>query len=229
MSVEFFTFSYQNPGRAERMRKRFADENLNLNFVPPVEPEDARIISAPPNQKRTWAIMWSHLDMLKAFLETDADFGVFCEDDITIRSGLGKLQHEITGAYRRLNLEILLLGYLINYKPVQTTIHPEFGPPLNNYNYLNYGDHIWGSQMYMLDRTTARKFLNKYTVEYAISAESNSNIPYFSPDWTLTKEGRRALIYPMLAVEEGQVATSHQGQAEFHRQCHETHIDENYH
>lgn len=211
------------------MRKRFTDEGLTLNFVASVEQDDARIIPAPPNQKRTWAIMWNHLDMLKAFLESDAEFGVFCEDDITIRRGMGTLLHEITGAYRRLNLEILLLGYLINYKPATIRIHSEFSEPADNFVYLNYGDHIWGSQMYMLDRRTSQRFLNTYTVNYAIEAERNSKIPYFSPDWTLTKEGRRAIIYPMLAVEEGQVATSHQGQAEFHRQCHETHIDENYH
>jgi hypothetical protein len=229
MSVEFFTFSYRNPARETRMKLRFANEQLNLNFVQPVEIEDSRLIPAPPSQKRTWAIMWSHLDMLKTFVETDADYGIFCEDDITIRRGLKELLPEITSAYNRLNLEILLLGYLVNYRPVKIGITSEFKLINCNFIYMNYSDNVWGSQMYMLDRKTARKFLTIYTVEYAMNSELDKSIPYFSPDWTLTKNGKRAAIYPMLAVEEGQVATSHQGQAEFHRQCHEIHFDENYH
>jgi len=218
-----YTFSYQNPTRAAAMCARFAEEEVELEFVEPVESEDTRILMSPPDQRRTWAIMWSHLDMLKTFLESDGEFGIFCEDDIMIRKGLKQLLPEIGAAYKRLNLEILLLGYLLNYRPVQVIGHDEF-PPTTNYTYLNYPDHLWGSQMYLLDRRTAKKFLSRYTVEYA-----KSGVNPFSPDWTLTKEGRRAAIYPMLAVEEGKVVTDHQGQIEFHRLCMEAQMDSNYH
>uniref|UniRef100_A0A6C0DWB3 Glycosyltransferase n=1 Tax=viral metagenome TaxID=1070528 RepID=A0A6C0DWB3_9ZZZZ len=221
--MRVYTFSYQNPTRATAMRTRFALEDLELEFVPPVEPDDARLVCAPHDQRRTWAIMWSHLDMLKIFLESYSEVGLFCEDDILIRKGLKQLLPEIIATYKRLGLEILLLGYLLNFRPVQLIGHAEFSPQ-SNYSYLNYPDHLWGSQMYMLDRRTAKKFLSRYTVEFARSA----TVP-FSPDWTLTKEGRRALIYPMLAVEEGRVATDHQGQIEFHRLCAEAQLDSNYH
>ena len=205
------------------MRARFAEEDVELEFVEPVEAMDARLESAPPDQRRTWAIMWSHLDMLKVFLESDQELALFAEDDILIRKGLKHILPEAAAAYRRLELEILLLGYLLNYRPVQVIAHEEF-PPLTNYTYMNYPDHIWGSQMYMLDRRTAKKFLSCYTVEFAKSG----SVP-FSPDWTLTKDGRRAAIYPMLAVEEGKVVTDHQGQREFHRICAEAQLDSNYH
>jgi len=221
--MRVYTFSYQNPTRAAAMQTRFAEEGVELEFVPPVEPDDARLESAPPGQRRTWAIMWSHLDMLKTFLESDLEFGLFCEDDIMIRKGLKDLLPEVTAAYRRLKLEILLLGYLLNYRPVQVIGHDEF-PLTTNYTYMNYPEHLWGSQMYLLDRITAKKFLDRYTVEFARSG----TVP-FSPDWTLTKEGRRALIYPMLAVEEGRVATDHEGQREFHRVCAAAQSDSNYH
>jgi hypothetical protein len=224
-SIRFYTFSYQNPERASRMVNRFAEENLNLEFTDPVEPSDSRVLNAPKGQHRTWAIMWNHMDMLKQFMESDAEFGVFCEDDITIRRNIGKFIHEAAAAYKRLNLEILLLGYLIPYKPTTTSYHDETPPLEPNYTYISYGDHIWGSQMYMLDRATAQKFLNLYTVEYAISSLTDPSKPHFSPDWTLTKVGKRAAIYPMLAVEEGIVVTGHQGQIEFHRTCHEIHYD----
>lgn len=204
------------------MIRRFTDEGLPLEFVEPVEQTDARIQTAPPAERRTWSIMWSHLDMIKTFLESDAEFGIFTEDDILIRKGLKRLLPEVVAAYKRLDLEILLLGYLLNYRPVQVITPPEFSQ-LENYTYFNYHDELWGSQMYLLDRRTARKFLQNYTVELT----RNSQTP-FSPDWTLTKDGRRAAIYPMLAVEAGEVATTHQGQAEFHRRCAEAQLDDNY-
>lgn len=67
------------------MTERFSKEDLHLEFVDPVEITDARVFPAPANQRRTWSIMLNHLDMLKTFLESDADYGVFCEDDIYIR------------------------------------------------------------------------------------------------------------------------------------------------
>jgi hypothetical protein len=222
MSVAIYSFSYNNPKRKAAMVRRFAEEGLPLEFVEPVEQTDARIQMAPAVEKRTWSIMWSHLDMIKTFLESDAEFGIFTEDDILIRKGLKRLLPEVVAAYRRLDLEILLLGYLLNYRPVQVITPSEF-PQLENYTYFSYHDELWGSQMYLLDRRTARKFLKIYTVEFA----RNSQTP-FSPDWTLTKAGRRAAIYPMLAVEGGEVATTHQGQAEFHRLCAEAQLDDNY-
>jgi hypothetical protein len=224
MSVNFYTFSYQNPVRAAAMRKRFEAEELELEFVEPVYSDDPRIIGAPDGQGRTWSIMWNHLDMLKCFLESGADYGVFCEDDIQIRKGLKTIMPEVIAAYKRLDLEILLLGYLSISKPAGLISRPEF-PTLQNFLYLKYPDELWGSQMYLLDRKTADKFLEKYTVEFARTR--TEEIP-FSPDWTLTKDGRRAIIYPMLGVEEGKVATGHQGQIDFHRQCAAMHLDNNY-
>ena len=93
---------------------------------------------------------------------------------------------------------------------------------------MTYEDHLWGAHMYMLDRKTAQKFLSIYTVEYSRESLKDDNIPHFSPDWTLTKNGRRAVVYPMMGVEEGHVATSDQGQAEFHKACHQRHYNPAY-
>lgn len=79
--------------------------------------------------------------------------------------------------------------------------------------------------MYMLNRKVAKKFLQLYTVEYAKTTLLMPNIPFFSPDWTLTKIGTRALVYPMMGIEEGQVATDDIGQIEFHKRCHKIHYD----
>jgi len=218
-SVKFYTCSFGNPGRKQRMAERFEKEGLELEFVEPVELTDTRIFPAPGNHRRTWAIMFNHLDMLKTFLESDADYGVFCEDDIYIRKNFKNYIPSLIFGYEKYNLEILLLGYLIPHDVATIKVNPDFKLLDSQLLFLKFTDDLWGSQMYMLNRETAHKFLMKYTVEYALRSEKNPNIPYFSPDWTLTKEGARAITYPMLAVEEGNVVTSHTGQASFHDRC----------
>ena len=219
MSTKFYTFSFHNPGRATRMKERFEKEGLELEFVAPVEITDSRVLPAPDNQKRTWAIMLNHLDMLKTFLESDAEYGIFCEDDIYIRKNLKSYISNCVSAYEKYDLEILLLGYLLPYNAAEINVHPDFKLLDSQSLFLKYTDDVWGSQMYMLNRVIAERFLRKYTIEYALKSERNPNIPYFSPDWTLTKEAKRAIICPMLAVEEGNVVTSHGGQALFHEKC----------
>ncbi len=228
MSVNFYTFSFNNPGRKQRMTERFSKEDLHLEFVDPVEITDARVFPAPANQRRTWSIMLNHLDMLKTFLESDADYGVFCEDDIYIRKNFKSYIQALTQGYERFNLEILLIGYLLPHNSAEINVHPNFKLYESQLLFMNYTDDLWGSQMYMLNRDTARKFLELYTVNYALKSENNPNIPYFSPDWTLTKVGRRAIVYPMLAVEEGNVVTSHGGQASFHQKCTSFNYDPNF-
>lgn len=201
------------------MTERFEKEGLHLEFVDPVEADDARVMPAPHNQKRTWSIMLSHLDMLKTFLESDAEYGVFCEDDIYIRKGFHTYIDTLVHNYKKYELEILLIGYLLPHSPAEINVHPDFKMLESQLLFLKYTDDLWGSQMYMLDRQTASNFLSIYTVGYALKSERNPNIPYFSPDWTLTKAGKRAIVYPMLAVEEGAVVTSHAGQASFHQRC----------
>jgi hypothetical protein len=230
MSVNFYTFSFRNPERKARMIERFEKEGLNLEFVDPVELSDSRVFPAPNNHRRTWAIMLNHMDMLKTFLESDAEYGVFCEDDIYIRKNFKSYIPTLIEGYIKYDLEILLIGYLLPYSAAEIKVHSDFKLLDTQLLFLDYTDNLWGSQMYMFNRVTADKFLRKYSVEYAVMTKINPNIPYFSPDWTLTKEGRKAIVYPMLAVEEGNVVTSHCGQASFHEKCTKFNYDPNlYH
>jgi len=208
------------------MKRRFAEENLPLEFVNSVEFSDPRLATAPQEVRRNWAIMFNHLDMLTEFLNSNADYGIFCEDDIFIRRNFKQFLPEIVAAAKRRSIEILLLGYLLPYKPVEIVSRArefsEIGP---NFTFHAYPDDLWGSQMYMLSRDAATKLLEKYNVDYAKATLTNPSLTPFSPDWTLTKDGRRALTYPMLAVEEGIVVTTHQGQVDFHKRCFEAQFD----
>jgi len=226
---KIYCFSFNNPERKAQMTHRFNLEQLDFEFVNPVADNDPRIDrpALPQNIRRNCAIMWSHLDMLREFLNSENEFGIFCEDDIHIRKEFKLYIPEILLNYRRRNLEILLLGYLLPYKPIQLNAPKEFAEFGLNLTYHSYTEDTWGSQMYLLDRKTAAKFLEIYTVAYSEATVHDTLLTPFSPDWTLTKFGRRALIYPMLAVEMGTVVTSHTGQIDFHNRCHLAHYSLN--
>jgi GR25 family glycosyltransferase involved in LPS biosynthesis len=212
------------------MIDRFNAEQLDFEIVTPVADNDPRIDrpTLPQNIRRNCAIMWSHLDMLRAFLQSENEYGIFCEDDIHIRKECKQLIPEIILNYRRRNLEILLLGYLLPYKPIQIKAPKEFPEHGLNLTYHSYPEETWGSQMYLLNRKTATKFLDIYTVAYSEATVHDTCMTPFSPDWTLTKFGRRALVYPMLAVEMGTVVTRDVGHVEFHKRCHVTNYNENF-
>lgn len=216
-SVAVYAFSFNNPERMKRMNIRFESVGYPIHWVPPVLTSDARIPTDEP-QKRTHAIMLNHLDMIVAFLASNNQYGIFCEDDIYIRRDFSVLMPSIIEGYKRHGLDVLLLGYLMNYVPlsIQTFRGHDLleTPPL----FMNYDDGLWGSQMYMMDKTAALKVLEAFQDVQSVKE-------FYSPDWTITKFGKRALVYPMLAVEEGNVVTDHVGQQTFHKQCTAIHYD----
>jgi hypothetical protein len=227
--MNFYTFSFNNPERKANMIRQFAEENIPLTFVNPVESTDPRVEKAPDNLKRLWSITLSHLDMLTEFLKSDAEFGVFCEDDIRLRKNIAQQLPEIMLKFRRYNLEILLLSYLCVYVPVVSYMHPSHKEIEIPYTYFSYTTELWGAHMYMMDRPTAKRMLEKYTVAYAETTLTDSSLTHFNPDWTLTKDAeRKAAIYPMLSLEAGVVNTTHQGQIDFHKQAFDAHFDPAY-
>lgn len=220
-SVRFFCFSFQNPERKARMEARFKQLDLPYTFVEPVPIDDPRI---PTNahEKRTDAIMWSHLDMIRAFLNSDASHGIFCEDDIYIRRDLPDRLEELVAGYRRASLDVLLLGYL-QPSPLVTAV-PWFSlTPGGPATFLGYHDDLWGSQMYLMDRRWASAVLER------CAAGSSGVVGPFSPDWTLTKWGRRALVWPMMAVEEGVVVAEVDAHRSFHARCTAANYDPTVH
>lgn len=220
--VRYYGLTYKNPDRVRRLKERFQKENLDIEIIEGADHTDSRVACAPSGACGIWSCMWGHLNMIKRFLESNSLFGIFCEDDIMLRKGFGKRIPEFIFAYQRMELEILLLGYLLPIVPVSIE-----GNKLNLLEhplcYLHYGNDLWGSQMYMLDRKTAQKFLNKYTKEYALSTIHNKSLIPFSADWSITKDGKRALVYPLFALEEGTIESNHDSQTRFHKYCHNLH------
>ena len=215
----FYVINFNDDARRERMVSRFSKIGLKEpHFVDPVFISDLRLNNDEIQHKRTCSIMLQHLDSLKHFLDnTDKDLCIVCEDDVHISKNLRNDLPEIIEQFKTLDLDVLLLGYLFMY-PVDTETNAHFTPKSRSkkYKYANFPDDLWGSQMYMMSRKHAKNILDKFGPDYILTGE----LPY-NPDWILTKTGNRALIVPMLAVEEGDTKTDHGGQNEFHRRCFE--------
>jgi hypothetical protein len=79
--------------------------------------------------------------------------------------------------------------------------------------------------MYMLSRAQAQRIIEKYANGYAdrFLANPNEVFPPFSADWTITKEGNRRIVYPMLAIEDGKSNYDDEGQRIFHNSSHYVH------
>ena len=217
-TFEIRCLNYNNPERKERMTRRFEAVGLPVLWGVPVFPTDPRMM--PGNTCLSYT--YGHLDMIKAFLDGSADFGVFCEDDVYLRRDLkSSLQIAIDG-YKRIKPDIMLLGYLTNYKGSTWTIHPNHQLVEPPFTFLSVYPELWGSQMFMLDRPSAQRL-------WEACCEPSRVTGAFSVDWMITKFGKSVAIYPMLAVEEGQIAGDHWGQIEFHRICCEENYDKNIH
>jgi GR25 family glycosyltransferase involved in LPS biosynthesis len=164
--------------------------------------------------------MLQHLDALRHFYifsKTDEDHCIVCEDDILISTKFKTQIPKVLKQFRELNLDVLLLAYLttspLTIEPPENPYYPHKEP----HRFYGFPGDQWGSQMYMVSRKHAKYLIDTYTVEWALK---HPNEPY-SPDWIITKNGNRALLYPPLAVENGETPTEHEGQREFHRRSYE--------
>ena len=208
-NIGIYAFSFENPARREQLLKKANNVDISINIVPSVYNTDKRIALAPLENKRNWCIFFNHLDMIKTFIhDPTKKFGIFCEDDIYLRKTFKQDCALIKKEFERLELDVLLLGYLLPFSPVN------FSTVTNSFSYHTYGDDLWGAHCYMLSKKYAKYLVEKYTPEFA----STMKTPFCS-DWVITKQGKRALVWPPLAVEIGTVTTDHIGQINFHRDC----------
>jgi GR25 family glycosyltransferase involved in LPS biosynthesis len=236
-NYKIYCLSYNNPVRKLSMKNRFEKLKVNYIFYDGVNFSDPRIHNE--SYKQCWSCMYGHLDMIKLFYDDpNTNYGIFCEDDIFIHKDFCELIPKIIQDFAYLNLDVLLLGYLLGFKIQknnQNFILKNNNNNLNsdNYNYLNFPNDIWGTQMYMLSKENAGKLLEKYdhNSNYALKTLVDKSITPFSADWTITKDGNRALLYPCIAVENGDFNISHYGgcfgQYNFHKICHEINYDPN--
>lgn len=216
--MSIYIVNFKNPERKSRMTRRFQALNLEVNFIPEVLTSDPRIPQElENNQKRIWAVTWQHLDAIRHFIEkTNSNYIIICEDDIYISRDFARVIPRLEQSMKIHNLDCLLLGYLIPFK-IQDNEHFKKIGELEYMSIFKYPDDLWGAQSYMFTRKHAEFVMSYLTNEYKLKE--------FSPDWTLTKIGNRALLHPMLAVEEGINISDCKFQQEYHKTCYEVNYD----
>lgn len=216
MSYDIYCLSYKNPERKSEMESRFKQLEINCIFSDGVHHND-------------WSIMLGTLEVIQQFYNSGKEFCIFCEDDVYIHKDLKLMLPKVMEDFKLMNLDILLLGYLIPFE-IKSYYHGfelKSDNPNLNYTYHNYPDDLWGVQMILFSRSHAKYILEKYTIQYAIKSRKDPTLQPFSTDHTITKTGNRALIYPMLAVETANKTTGHFGQDTFHENCNKCNYDPN--
>ena len=219
--IGFYCINYKDEHRRNKMAERWTKLDLPLHFVPPVESDDPRLSNTEidiTKEKRTWAIMLQHLDSIRHFIEeTDKEYCVVCEDDILVSKYMKMDIQEIVKTYEKLDLDVILLGYLVPYVIQDDNHYYPLKERNHMFSYHDFPDDLWGSQMYLVSRKHGEALLDKYTVQYALET-MHTEIP-FSPDWTLTKWGKKAIVYPMIALEEGDTKCDLDCEISYHQRC----------
>ena len=193
-----YVLTYNNNERKKKMENRF----ISLNI-------DANIIEGNSNSNnRLSDIMESHMNNINLFYNSDNQFGIMCEDDIYLHKLFKNKINDVIDDLIFNELDIVLLGYLINSFPDN---YGTLSYVSKNNNFYTYNDNLWGSHCYLITKKYAKQLIDYYNSNKKISD---------SPDWIITKlTKKRRFVWPPLAVEEGIVKTNDQGQINFHHSC----------
>jgi len=218
----FSCLNYNNESRNMEMKNKFNMLNIECKMYQGVDYNDNRI-KDKNFCKKAASCMYGHLDMIYDFYyNSDKNFGIFCEDDILINKNLSNYLPNIINDVETMNLDILLLGYLIAFKieHFYTNFSTIKKSNLENDSYYHkYPEDLWGTQMYLITRNYAKILLDNYYYDYSDKTLNDNSIKQFSADWIITKNGNRALIYPMLAVEDGKYYNENTSQDNYHKKC----------
>jgi len=227
MEYEIYCLSYNNEARRQSMQTRFQQLDLCCNIYTGVNSEDARLCDLDAFMQKIWSCIYGHLDMIAMFYETNKPYGIFCEDDIMIHRNFKDAIPSFIDGINALNLDVLLIGYLTSF--VIHDWHAGFSVRHENaYKFHHFPDHIWGTQMYMLTRDHAKLLLDTYATGYAEASLTDTTLTPFSADWILTKVGNRALITPMIVVEDNTTIHEDGCQSNFHGNCHRLHYTDEF-
>jgi GR25 family glycosyltransferase involved in LPS biosynthesis len=216
-NVGFYCLNFYENKR-EELKKRFDYLNINCFFYKGVSFLDERLQKY--EYKKTASNILGHIDMINIFLNSDYEFGIFCEDDIYINKELIPNLPTICNDFKKLNLDILLLGYLLPFKINNNNSYFKLLHNNDNLSYYTYNDDLWGTQMYMYSKKQAKYIIEKYNNDY-----NNTEVP-FSADFILTKDGKnRALITPIMAIEDNSNVIDEYYQNEYHKNCFNCNFD----
>jgi len=209
MDIPIYCISYNNIIRKNNMIEKFNKIDLKLKFINDISFDDPKM--KIHDHVKCSHIILQHLNCINDYLNNSTnEYCIVCEDDVYISKNLKNDLPNIVKNFEENELDILLLGYLYPYSYNNSRIIKDFG-----YLFCEYDNNVWGTQMYLITRKYAKFLIDNYFNEDKIK---DLKTP-FAADWVITKNGNRARLYPMVAVEDGINDCGHHGQNEFHRIC----------
>lgn len=224
-NCQFYCLSHNNEIKKRNMENRFQKLGIECKFYSSIKDTDNRLKYARNKiNKRQWSITYSHLDIIHDFYyHNNNKYAVICEDDILIHNNFKEILKKVINDFNILELDILLLGYILPYKidkyNIDTIYAIKHQMHLDTpFKYHEYPDYLSGSHMYMITKKFANYLLNKYY--YNILNGLSDYV--FTADKTIIKNGNRALLYPMLAIEDDNQ------EDKYHKFCHKIHYNEGY-
>lgn len=216
IKYDIYVLCYNDIKREENMIRRFKEIGTKANICSFIENDNRYQLLLDAGYSNPSGCFLNHLAMMEEFYNNSSkEFGVFMENDVFLKKTLTKDLNLACDKIKELNLDVLLVGYLINNTP------EIFGCQLiheddSNNHYYNYNSELWGTQGFILTRAQAKYYIDKYTVQYISDPNTKETI---AADWIFTKQGNRALLYPPLVIEEGIISGDYYPQIQFHKTC----------
>lgn len=222
-NCQFYCLSYYKENR-NKMNDKFKNLKIKCKFYNGVKYNDNRINNKYNNhKKRQLSIMYGHLDIIYDFYfnTNNTQYAIICEDDVIIHKNIKDIIRKVIIDFNIMKLDILLLSYIAPYKILQNNfdnVYPlKRDMPANSfYKYHDYPKYLSGTQMYMITRKYAKYILENYYLNY------NKIDKPFIIDKMILHNGNKALLYPMLAIENNEQNDP------YHQLCHKIHYDECY-
>jgi GR25 family glycosyltransferase involved in LPS biosynthesis len=212
MSFAFYCLSFNSPERKENITGRLNE--LKVNFT---------ISEGFKRESKALSTMLGHLNLIRQFYDSEYEYGIICEDGIFLHKNLKNDIPKLIEDFNVLNLDILLMGYLIACPFI-----PDGVILKKNENYSSIYKMItplWGAQMYMISKKYAKECLDRYaeTEKYIYLEEDVEKERLLPPeesasDWSITKNGNRAICHPMLAIKDGSKFYEDLGQRRIHHE-----------
>lgn len=221
--IEFGCLCYKNEVRKERMKARFEALHLPYRIFDTFDYSQnyecanyKRILDSVGDDlhlRRVYSCILNHLFMLQHYYErTTQEYIVVCEDDVMLRWTISHDLPYIIDLMKKQDLDIVLLGCLLPYLPQEPGLH-------------GYAEDLWGTQSYLVNRRYAGELLKRFIYDSSFQPTSLT----FAADWVITKlSPKRAFVYPMLCVEEGESGDKNDVHGKFHQRIRDLHCTADY-
>jgi GR25 family glycosyltransferase involved in LPS biosynthesis len=220
-NFDFYCLSF-NENNKFIMNERFNKLGIQCKLYSGVNHKDKRLQYALNSyNKRQMSITYGHLDIINDYYKNSSkNYAIICEDDVMIHKNIKQILKKVLIDFNVMDLDILLLGYMLPYK-INNDYNTNYSlkKPISEnslYKYHNYPEYHSGTQMYMITKKYAKYILEKYNNLYTIFDRRHII------DKLYIKEGNRALIYPMIAIEDDKQ------EDKYHKLCHKLHYNEWY-